>query len=177
MLRNHIISAIWIGIVAAVWVVGSKYIGIPDAWPGFLVSSMVMIEGPKWEVWAKAQFSVLIGLGLAMILVPWIMAWVPALGPDPGIFLVLLIVVAIPIFISENIPRIISASMIFISFASNYGALGNLLGPKAHPGEMFWAWLAGGIFMSLGIIYGLWVLQKINLIKVPADTGSQSVAG
>jgi hypothetical protein len=177
MQRNYIVSAIWIGIVAAVWVTFSKYIGIPDAWPGFIVSCVVMLEGPKVEVWAKAQFSVLLGLGGAVILVPWIMAWARSLGADPAIFLVLLIVVDVPIFISENIPKIINASMLFISFSSNYGALPNLLGPKAHPTEMFWAWLVGGAFMSLAIIYGLWALTRIHLISAPHSAGSGSVAG
>jgi len=176
MLRNHIVTAVWIGLVAAVWCVISKYVGIPDSWPGFLVSCMTMLEGPQVQIWAKAQLSALFGLGFAIILVPWIMAWTPALGADGAVFLALLIVVAVPIFISEHIPRIINASMIFISFASNFGALENLLGPKAHPGEMFFAWLIGGAFMSLGIIYGLLLLQKVGLLGSvhAADTDSTS---
>lgn len=177
MQRNYAVMAIWIGIVAAVWVTFSKYIGIPDAWPGFIVSCLVMIEGPKIENWGKAQLSVLVGLGCAMTIVPWIMAWVRALGMDLTVFLVILIYVAVLIFISENIPKFLNASMIFVSFSANYGALSNFLGPKAHPAEMFWAWLVGGAFMSLAILYGLWVLTKIKVLTVPHDTGSSSIAG
>jgi len=175
--RNYIVSAIWIGIVASIWVTFSKYIGIPDSWPGFIVSCLVMIEGPKIENWAKAQLSVLVGLGCAMTLVPWVMAWAPSMGPDPAVFVIILIYVAVFIYVSENIPKILNASMIFVSFSANYGAIAGLLGPKAHPLEMFWAWLVGGAFMSLAIMYGLWVLAKIKLISVPHDTGSKPVAG
>ena len=55
MIRNHIVTAIWMGIVAAVWCVVSKYVRIPHVWPGFLVSCMVMIEAPRLEIWAKAH--------------------------------------------------------------------------------------------------------------------------
>jgi len=175
--RNHAVVAIWIAIVAAVWVTFSKYIGIPDSWPGFIVSCLVMIEGPKWQNWAKAQLSVLVGLGCAITLVPWVTAWVPALGMDLTIFLVIAIYVAVLIFVSENIPKILNASMVFVSFSANYGALEALLGPKAHPGEMFWAWLVGGAFMSLAIIYGLLALQKMKVLPAAHGAGSDTVAG
>lgn len=167
MIKNHSITAIWIGIVAALWCVIAGHIGIHEAWPGFLVSCMTMLEGPRVEIWAKAQISALIGLGCSIILVPWIGSWQHALGLgiDATVFLVILLIVAVLVFISSNVPRIINASMVFISFAANFGAIEKVFGPKAHPGEMFLAWLIGGAFMSLGIIYGLMVLHKIKLIK------------
>jgi len=176
MQRNYIVSAIWIAIVASIWVTFSKYIGIPDAWPGFIVSCLMMIQGPKIEIWAQTQLSVLVGLGCAITLVPWIMAWAPKMGMNGAVFLIIAIYVAVLIYVSENIPKVLNASVIFVSFSANYGAIASLMGPHARPGEMFLAWLVGGAFMSLAIMYGLWALTKIKLIAVPGEH-QQNIAG